>query len=256
LYTEEDVAVRCVAGFSCPGQKVERIKHFCSRKAMNIEGMGAKLILSLVENNLISNLSDVYLIDYDAVKLLPGMGDKSVENIKKAIDKSKSTSLSKFIYALGIREVGESTALSLARAVKKIDQLFFLTKDQLLAIPDVGPVATLAILDFFSNINNQLLIEKMLSLGLHVEPLGAQKDYKPLLSKKIVVTGSLDRFTRNEVKDLLLGLGAVIVSGVSPKTNYVLAGEKAGSKLDRAHLLGIEVVDEAWLVAIIKDPKD
>lgn len=246
----DKVAIRCVAEWACPKQRMEKIRHFCSKKAMNIEGLGQKLITQLVEENLISTPADIYTLNYDAIAKLPRMGVKSVENLRLAIEESKSIAFSKLIYALGIREVGEATAKSIAEAAGSMEHLFELKEDDLLKIDDVGPVVAQEVTQFFSNLKHQEMIYSLIKSGVKVETLQSMPQNRPLQGKKIVITGTFNSLSRTDIKERLELMGAQVVSSVSSKTDYLLAGEKPGGKLDRAQDLGIAIVDEKWLEAL------
>lgn len=243
----DQIAIRCVAGWACPKQRMEKISHFCSKKAMNIEGLGKKLITQLVESNIVSTPADIYTMDFDAIAKLPRMGKKSLENLRLAIEKSKSIPLSKFIYALGICEVGEATAKNIADAAGCIECLFEWKEEDLLEIDDVGPVVALAVMQFFSNSQHQDLVHSLIRSGVSFESSKKGVLNLHLEGKKIVITGTFHSLSRSDIKVALEALGAQVVSSVSSKTDYLLAGESPGGKLRRAQALGVPIVDEQWL---------
>ena len=252
IFRADDEAVaRCSGGLDCPAQRKEAIRHFASRLAMDIEGLGDKLVDQLVERKLIEHVADIYSLDAEALAGLDRMGPKSAENLCAAIAASRSTTLARFIYALGIREVGEATALNLARHFGDLDPLMSATVDELLLLDDVGPVVAQQIQTFFAQPHNHDVIKRLRALGVHwpVEQPAAQA---PLAGQTWVLTGTLEQLTRDEAKARLQGLGAKVAGSVSAKTTQVVAGPGAGSKLERAAELGIPVMDEATFVQTLE----
>jgi len=248
---EGEAAQRCSGGLACPAQQREAIKHFNSRRAMDIEGLGDKLVEQLMEKGLIANVADLYQLQVEQLAALDRMGEKSAQNIVEALEKSKSTTLPRFIYALGIRDVGESTARNLALYFKTLDALMKADQEQLLEVPDVGPVVALRVSQFFLEQHNLDVIEKLRRSGVHwpqIESVGNQK----FKGKSFVITGTLS-MKRDELKQRLQEHGAKVSGSVSKKTDYVIAGENAGSKLDKAQELGISVLDEAQIEAMLAD---
>ena len=244
IFRADDEAVaRCSGGLDCPAQRKEAIRHFASRLAMDIEGLGDKLVDQLVERKLIEHVADIYSLNLDALAGLDRMGPKSAENLLGAIAASRSTTLARFIYALGIREVGEATALNLARHFGDLDPLLSATVDELLLIDDVGPVVAQQIHTFFAQPHNLFVIKRLRELGVHwsIEQRAVQA---PLAGQTWVLTGTLEQLTRDEAKARLQALGAKVAGSVSAKTTQVVAGPGAGSKLERATELGIAVMDE------------
>ncbi len=244
IYRADDEAVaRCTGGLDCPAQRKEAIRHFASRLALDIEGLGDKLVDQLVERKLIGHVADIYTLDVETLASLDRMGPKSAENLRAAIALSRSTTLARFIYALGIRDVGEATALNLARHFGDLPALRSATLEQLLLVDDVGPVVAERIFKFFAQPHNLEVIDRLVELGVHwpIEEPAAQA---PLAGQTWVLTGTLEQLTRDEAKARLQALGAKVAGSVSAKTTQVVAGPGAGSKLDRATELGIPVMDE------------
>ncbi|MDD5392437.1 MAG: NAD-dependent DNA ligase LigA [Thiothrix sp.] len=246
-----EAVARCTGGLYCPAQVKEAIKHFASRKAMNIDGLGDKLVELCFEQGLIRHVDDLYRLQAAQVAALERMGEKSAENLINALEKSKATTLERFIFALGIREVGESTAKVLARHFGSFEALQAADEAALLQVPDVGPVVATNIAHFFSEPHNRDTIGHLRELGIHwqnyvVKPIEAL----PLAGKTYVITGTLSR-SRDEIKADLEGLGAKVAGSVSKKTTALIAGENAGSKLEKAESLGVAVLDEAALSVLL-----
>jgi DNA ligase (NAD+) len=253
IFRADDEAVaRCTGGLDCPAQRKEAIRHFASRLAMDIEGLGDKLVDQLVERGLVEHVGDLYRLDVEALAALERMGPKSAENLHAAIAASRSTTLSRFIYALGIRDVGEATALNLARHFGDLDALMTATLDELLRIDDVGPVVAERIHKFFAQPHNLEVIASLRELGVHW-PVQQRVEAAPLVGQTWVLTGTLEQMTRDEAKARLQTLGAKVAGSVSAKTTRVVAGPGAGSKLDKATELGIPVMDEAAFVRLLAE---
>ncbi|MBI2790435.1 MAG: NAD-dependent DNA ligase LigA [Gammaproteobacteria bacterium] len=242
---EGEAAARCEGGLICRAQRIESIKHFVSRKGMDIEGLGEKLVEQLVSNSLIETVADLYTLTKDQLMSLDRMGDKSANNLLNSIEKSKETTLAKFIYSLGIREVGESTALLLANHFS-FEELKIATEEQLLSLPDIGPVVAGHIVLFFKQKNNQVIIKKLLEEGVQWSTHKSTNQYQPLAGKTYVITGTLSR-SRDEIKAQLQALGAKVTDSVSAKTDGLIVGKDAGSKLTKAQKLGISILDESQL---------
>jgi DNA ligase (NAD+) len=246
---EGEAAARCEGGLICSAQLVEGIKHFVSRKAMNIDGVGAKLVEQLVEAHLVKTVADLYHLTEAPLLSLERMGEKSAQNILSAIAHSKKTTLAKFLYALGIREVGESTAKVLADHFTDLNAIMDADEAQLLALPDVGPVVAGHILAFFAEKRNQTVIHALLDAGIYWPK--AQKhtfdlSQQPLAGNTYVITGTLSQ-SREDIKQALEALGAKVTDSVSSKTSGVIVGENPGSKLQKASKLGIAILDESAL---------
>ena len=241
----DEAIARCTGGLVCPAQRKQALLHFASRRAMDIEGLGDKLVDQLVEGGLVHTPADVYRLGLTHLAALERMADKSAGNVVANIDKSKSTTLPRFIYALGIRHVGEATARDLARHFGTLDALMQADQAALLEVPDVGPVLAEAIHDFFAESHNREVIEQLRAAGVHWPEGPPQRaPAGPLAGKTVVLTGTLPTLSRDDAKALLEAAGAKVAGSVSAKTNYVVAGADAGSKLDKARTLGVPVLDE------------
>ncbi len=243
---EGEAVARCTGGLICKAQRTEAIKHFASRKAMDIDGLGDKLVEQMVEYGMIETVVDLYRLSEEEVAGLERMGQKSAENLIAAIDNSRKPSLEKLVYALGIREVGEATARSLASSFGNLQLIMDADEDVLQQIQDIGPVVAKHITHFFAQPHNQQVIAQLLK-EIEIQLPVASRRKQVLAGKTFVITGTLPGMTRDEARDLLQAAGAKVSGSVSAKTDYLLAGEKAGSKLARAEKLGVEVIDEARL---------
>lgn len=242
---EGEVVTRCTGGLFCGAQRSEAIKHFASRKAMDIEGLGDKLVEVLVEKDLIKHPGDLYRLNLDTVSRLERMGLKSAQNLLEALEKSKSTSLQAFIYSLGIREVGEATALSLAQHFGNIDALVNASQEALLEVPDVGPIVASHLKNFFTAPHNRDAIDALIAAGVDWPDIDVKDPSElPLAGQTWVVTGTLESMSRDEAKSKLQALGAKVAGSVSAKTHCVVAGPGAGSKLAKAEKLGVEIINE------------
>ena len=247
-HPEGESIARCTGGLFCSAQQKQAVAHFASRRAMNIEGLGDKLIEQVVDSGLVKNLADVYLVTRDQWANLPRMGEKSADNLLQALEKSKTTTFDKFLYALGIREVGETTARILATHFGKLENLLSATVEQLQEIHDIGTVVAKNIYTFLQQSHNLEVITRLRQLGVHWQEheVTAVKtpESLPFAGQTFVITGTLASLTREEAKAKLLALGAKVSESVSKKTSYVIVGEKAGSKLDKAQSLGIKILAE------------
>ena len=249
---EDLVAARCSAGLSCSAQRKEALKHFVSRKAMAIDGLGDKIIDQLVETQLVHTPADLYHLDEAAVAELERMGEKSAHKLIQHTEASKKTTLARFIYALGIREVGEATAANLANHFGRLENLQAASVNDLLLIKDVGPVAALSLHEFFAVAQNQQVIDALMAAGVHWPDVTRKAIMdNPFKGKTVVLTGTMKKYTREEAGQLLRDLGAVVTNSVSKKTDYLVAGEEAGSKLAKAESLGVRVLDEAEFLHLI-----
>ena len=250
---EGEAALRCEGGLVCPAQLIEHIKHFVSRRAMDIEGLGSKLVEQLVNQQVIESVADIYHINQEQLLSLERMGEKSATNLLQAIEKSKKTTFAKFIYALGIREVGEATALLLADNFSTLDELMIASEEALLALPDVGPVVGQQITAFFNEKANQKIIAAIQKAGVQWPPKSTPKHTGdlPLKGKSYVITGTLS-LSRDDIKAKLQEKGAKVVDSVSAKTDGVIVGEKPGSKYTKAQTLGIPILGEAELENLLK----
>jgi DNA ligase (NAD+) len=245
---EGEADYRCTGGLFCGAQRKQAILHFAQRRAMDIEGLGEKLVDQMVEGNVIKTLPDLYRLGLNALASLDRMADKSAQNVLAALEKSKHTTLPRFLFGLGIRHVGEATAKDLARHFGKLDAIMEASEEQLLEVPDVGPVVAQSIHLFFQQPHNREVVEQLRACGVtweEGEP--AARAPKPLAGKTVVLTGTLPTLTRDEAKDMLEAAGAKVAGSVSKKTDYVVAGAEAGSKLDKARELGVAVLDEQGL---------
>ena len=252
--SEDEAVARCTGGLYCAAQRKEAIKHYASRKAMDIEGLGDKLVELLVEQGLVNHVADIYKLEHSQISSLERMGDKSAENLLAALDKSKATTLNRFIYALGIREVGEATALTLAHHFGDIKAIRQASVEQLLEVDDVGPIVAEYIQAFFQQPHNLEVIEDLQAQGVHWPDIEVVKpDELPLKGQTYVLTGTLESMTRDEGKARLQAQGAKVSGSVSAKTHCVVAGPGAGSKLAKAEQLGVQVIDEAGLIQLLAE---
>ena len=242
---EGEAVARCTGGLFCAAQRKEALKHFVSRKAMDIDGVGGKLIEQLVDRELIHTPADLFKLDLTTLTRLERMGAKSAENALNSLEKSKSTTLARFIFALGIREVGEATALNLANHFKTLDALKVADLEQLQQVPDVGEVVANRIFVFWREAHNVAVVDDLIAQGVHWETVEVKEASENLFKDKtVVLTGTLTQMGRNEAKALLQQLGAKVSGSVSSKTDFVIAGDAAGSKLAKAQELNITVLTE------------
>lgn len=248
-----EVLYRCSAGLICPAQRKESIRHFASRSAMDIEGLGDKLIEQLVDLGKLHNVADIYSLEAGQLAELERMGAKSAQNLIAAIDKSKRTTLAKFLYALGIREVGEATALALANHFGKLEAIETADEEALLAVPDIGPVVAGHIATFFANRDSLALIQRLRDRGVTWPVIDQSATRQALKGQTFVLTGTLEQMTRDEAKAMLVALGAKVAGSVSKKTDCVVAGPGAGTKLTTAEELGIKVIDEKGFLQLLAD---
>ena len=252
--SEDEAVARCTGGLFCPAQRKQSLLHFASRRAMDIEGLGDKLVDQLVEAGIVRTPADLYKLGIAKLAALERMAEKSAANVSEAIEKSKDTTLERFIYALGIRNVGEVTAKDLARHFGGIDALMDADVEQLQQAPDVGPVVAESIAGFFRERHNREVIEQLRAAGVRWKegaPARAATS-GPFAGKIVVLTGTLAAMTRDEAKERIEAAGGRITGSVSKKTDYVVAGTEAGSKLDKAHELGVKVLDEEQFLKVIK----
>ncbi len=254
LQSEGEVIARCTGGLSCSAQVKERIRHFASRLALDIEGLGEKLVFQLVDEGLVSDPSDLYRLNEEQLVSLPRMAPKSANNLLAALEKSKQTTLPRFIYALGIHEVGEATARNLALHFRDVTALQQAELEALQSVADVGPIVAGKIYQFFRQAVNARVVESLLhEVGLHWEMEDALVDSRTLEGQTWVLTGTLTSLTRSEAKTRLQSLGAKVAGSVSAKTSCVVAGDAAGSKLTKAQDLGIKVLSELDLLTFLDD---
>ena len=251
---EGEAVVRCTGGLVCGAQLKESLKHFVSRKAMDIDGLGDKLIEQLVDQELLKTPVDIFTLaeKKDTLLSMERMGQKSVDKLLNAIDVAKKTQFNRFIYALGIREVGEATARSLTSHFAELNALMHADQEALVEVDDVGPIVAQHVRLFFEQEKNVATIQGLLAAGIEWETKTLVDDSDlPLVGKTYVVTGSLSQFSRDQVKEKLQALGAKVSGSVSAKTDCLVAGEKAGSKLTKAQSLNIPVLDEAGVIALL-----
>ena len=247
---------RCTGGLYCSAQRKQAILHFAQRRAVEIEGLGDKLVDQLVDGGLINTLPDLYRLGLSALASLERMAEKSGQNILEALETSKRTTLPRFLFGLGIRHVGEATAKALARHFGSLDAVMTATQDQLLQVPDIGPVVALSIRTFFDQPHNREVVEQLRACGVcWEEGAPAGQVSRPLAGKTFVLTGTLPTLSREQAKERLEAAGAKVAGSVSKKTDYVVAGSEAGSKLDKARELGVPVLDEAALLAMLAAPE-
>ncbi|MGD2112702.1 MAG: NAD-dependent DNA ligase LigA [Gammaproteobacteria bacterium] len=244
-----EAITRCTGGLYCPAQRREAIKHFASRRAMDIDGLGDRLVDQLVDKGLIHDVSDLYQLTVGDLAALERMAEKSATNLVKALDKSKDTTLERFIYALGIREVGEATAQVLAREFGELEPLMQADVEALQAVRDVGPVVAQHIAGFFAEPHNREVIRKLRDAGVRW-PAVAKAKQQPLAGKTFVITGTLS-MPRDELKDRLQAAGARVAGSVSKKTDYVVVGDNPGSKADKARELGIDTLQESECLKLL-----
>ncbi|QHE86014.1 NAD-dependent DNA ligase LigA [Hydrogenophaga sp. BPS33] len=246
---------RCTGGLFCAAQRKEAILHYAHRRAVEVEGLGDKLVEQLVDSGLIKTLPDLYKLGFTALAGLERMAEKSANNIVAALEKSKHTTLPRFLFGLGIRHVGEATAKDLARHFGNLDRVMAASVDELLQVNDVGPVVAQSIHTFFEQPHNREVVAQLRAAGVTwSENEGEQNTPQPLLGKTFVLTGTFPTLTRDQAKDLLEAAGAKVAGSVSKKTDYVVAGAEAGSKLDKAQTLGVAVIDEAAMLDMLQPP--
>ena len=250
---EDEAIARCTGGLICPAQRKQALLHFAGRRAMDIEGLGDKLVEQLVDNAIVKTPADLYKLGLLAMVNLERMAEKSAANILEAIDKSKQTTLARFIFALGIRNVGEATAKDLAQHFGSLDNLLAADAESLQRVRDVGPVVARSIVDFLAETHNREVIAQLRASGVdwpeHEQRRLAEL---PFSGKTFVLTGTLPSMTRDEAKERLEALGAKVSGSVSKKTDYVVAGAEAGSKLDKARELGVAVLDERQFLTLLE----
>ncbi|HKX40464.1 MAG TPA: NAD-dependent DNA ligase LigA [Burkholderiaceae bacterium] len=251
---EGEVDWRCSGGLFCPAQRKQAILHYASRRAMDVEGLGDRLVDQLVDSGLIRTLPELYKLGVGKLLELDRMGEKSAQNLLANLEASKETTLARFLYALGIRQVGETTAKDLAKHFGALDRVLDASEAQLLEVNDVGPIVAQSIHTFFAQPHNREVVEQLRAVGIHwTESDGtADKTPKPLLGLTFVLTGTLPTLSRDDAKDRIEAAGGKVSGSVSKKTHYVVAGAEAGSKLDKANELGTPVLDEAGLLKLLE----
>jgi DNA ligase (NAD+) len=249
---EDEAIARCSGGLYCPAQRKQALLHFAGRRAMDIEGLGDKLVEQLVDDGLVRTPADLYGLCLDQLASLPRMAEKSAGNLLAAIERSKQTTLARFIFALGIRNVGETTAKDLARHFGVLDDLLAADLARLQQVPDVGPVVAASLLRFFAEPHNGDVIRQLRAAGIRW-PAGVPAAVAaPLAGKTFVLTGTLPSLTRDQATALIEAQGGKVAGSVSKKTDYVVAGGEAGSKLDKARDLGVIILDQTQLMELLQ----
>ena len=255
---EDEAAARCTGGFTCRAQRQEAIRHFASRRAMDIEGFGDKLVEQLVEKDWIKSPADIYALTREQLSGLERMGEKSAANLIEAIEKSKHTTLPRLLYGLGIPQVGEATALALAQNFGKLEDLLAADAARIQQVPDVGPIVAALVAAFVSSPQHRDVIKRLQKLGVawpDVEPLPTVASDDTLVGQTFVVTGTLESMSRDEAQEALIALGAKVSKSVSKKTSYVVAGAEPGSKLQKAQELGVPVLDEKGFLELLESKR-
>ncbi len=252
---EGEADYRCTGGLFCGAQRKQALLHFAQRRAVEIEGLGDKLVEQLVDAGVVKTLPDLYKLGLTALVSLERMAEKSAQNIVDALEKSKQTTLPRFLFGLGIRHVGEATTKDLARHFGQLDRIMDASVEQLLEVNDVGPVVAQSLRTFFDQPHNREVVEQLRACGVRwVEGEALAASPKPLAGKTFVLTGTFPTMGRDQAKDLLEAAGAKVAGSVSKKTDYVVAGTEAGSKLSKAQELGVAVLDEAGMLALLSAP--
>jgi DNA ligase (NAD+) len=250
---EGEAVARCSGGLFCAAQQKQAIKHFVSRKALNVDGLGDKLVEQLVDEKLIASPADLFNLTWSQLTCLERMGEKSAQNLLDALEKAKTTTLARFLYALGIREVGETTAANLAKHYLTLEALTLAGVDSLLKVSDVGEIVAKHVYYFFAQQHNRDVIDALLQAGIRWPDIEVvAQDTLPLAGQTFVLTGTLSQMGRNEAKAALEALGAKVSGSISKKTSYLVAGAAAGSKLTKAESLGVKVLTEDEMIALLR----
>ncbi|MFP4610318.1 MAG: NAD-dependent DNA ligase LigA [Thiohalophilus sp.] len=250
---EGEAVTYCTGGLYCAAQRKQALKHFASRRALDIDGLGDKLVDQLVDEDYVHDPADLFTLTKEQLIQLERMADKSAQNLIDALEKSRNTTLERFIYALGIHDVGEATARALANHFGSLNVLMQADKAALMAVPDIGPIVAESILTFFKQQHNQEVIDKLIQAGVTWEDIEVKPaEELPLNGKTFVLTGTLEEMSRDEAKAALQALGAKVTGSVSKKTDYVVVGADPGSKADKAESLGVEILDEVAFMDLIK----
>jgi DNA ligase (NAD+) len=250
---ESDQAVaRCTGGRTCPAQRKEEIRHFASRRALDIQGLGDKLVEQLVDRDWVKTPADLFELEADQIETLERMGEKSAQKLHSAIEAAKRTTLPRFLYALGIRDVGEATALALAQHFGDATALCDASADEIQRVPDVGPIVAGSVRAYFENPENRRLLKRLLASGIHWPPMDRPSSSGNFAGKIFVLTGTLQEMTREAAREAIVELGGKVSGSVSKKTDFLVAGADPGSKLEKAQELGIEVLDEAAFLKLLK----
>ncbi|MBR4877093.1 MAG: NAD-dependent DNA ligase LigA, partial [Rhodocyclaceae bacterium] len=250
----DEAVARCTGGLFCGAQRKQAILHFAGRRAMDIEGLGEKLVEQLVDEDIVRSPADLYRLTLDELARCERMGERSAANLLAAIAASRTTTMARFLFALGIRNVGERTAKDLASHLQTVPALAGADVDALQRVPDVGPIVAQSIVDFFAEAHNRDVLAALLDAGIHwpapPAPVAAEADH-PVRGQTFVLTGTLPTLSRDEARERIEAAGGKVSGSVSRKTRYVVAGEAAGSKLEKAQALGIEILDETALLALL-----
>jgi DNA ligase (NAD+) len=253
MQAEGEAVARCTGGFTCRAQRQEALRHFAGRRAMDIEGLGDKIIEQLVEQGLVKSPADLYTLTLEQLSELERMGEKSAAKLVQAIDKSRETTLPRFLFALGIRDVGEATALALAQHFGKLEKLLDASADDIQQVQDVGPVVAAHVAAFFASQDHRAVIARLREEGVRWPDVARPSVAgQPFAGMTFVITGTLDSMSREEAQEALIGLGAKVSGSVSKKTRYVVAGADPGSKLKKASDLGVEVLDETQFTELLR----
>jgi len=254
--SEDEAVARCSGGLVCAAQRIEALKHFASRRALDIEGLGSKLVEQLVELDMVRTPDDIFALTQEQLAGLERMGEKSADNLLASLEKSKWTTLARFLYALGIREVGEATALNLAAHFSSVEGLIEADEEALQEVPDVGPIVAAHVRAFFRQAHNLDVIAKLRAAGVHwpvpEAPAGDSAD-NAFAGKTVVLTGTLASMTRSQAKQRIQRLGGRVAASVSGKTDFLVAGEKSGSKMKSAQNLGVKILTEAQFLGLLPD---
>ncbi|HTD90062.1 MAG TPA: NAD-dependent DNA ligase LigA, partial [Burkholderiales bacterium] len=249
---EGEAATRCTAGLYCPAQRKQALLHFASRRALDIDGLGEKIVDQLVDNGMVHTPADLFRLDVPRLAALDRMGDKAAANLVNAIQLCRHTTLARFIYALGIRNVGESTARDLATNFRDLDVLMAADEQRLQQVSDVGPVVAQSVAAFFAEPHNREAIAELMNAGIRFTPMATPDQTAPgVAGKTFVLTGTLPTLSRDDAKARIEAKGGKVSGSVSKKTHYVVAGEEAGSKLIKAQTLGVTVLDEQGLLDLL-----
>jgi DNA ligase (NAD+) len=255
LRLENEAAHRCMGGLFCAAQRTGAILHFASRHALDIDGLGEKLVAQLVERELVQTVADLFSLAREQLIGLDRMGEKSADNLLAALDRSRDTTLPRFLYALGISQVGEVTAAQLAAHYGELAPLMAADEESLQAVPDVGPVVAQSICHFFRQPHNREVIERLIDAGVHWPRVEVTRAETPLKGNTYVITGTLESMSRDEARQALQALGAKVSGSVSKKTSAVVVGTDPGSKYDKARDLGVEILDEAAFLRLVGKDK-
>jgi DNA ligase (NAD+) len=249
----DEAVHRCTGGLFCPAQRKQALLHFAGRRALDIEGLGEKLVEQLVDGGLVRSPADLFKLGLGHADRAGSHGRKSAAKVLAAIEKAKSTTLARFVYALGIRHVGEATARDLADHFGSLDALMAAGEAELLEVTDVGPVVAASVVHFFAEPHNREVIEQLRAAGVHWPEGTGRKTAPPgpLAGATVVLTGTLPTLTREQASERIVAAGAKVAASVSSKTSFVVAGADAGAKLDKAQALGVRVIDERELLQLL-----